>query len=99
MADPALRSLRVITGHEHNDYTSRTQRAALDRICELLQTDNHPALRTIASAANVPYSTVQGWAQQVARDPKWRPNHTNHGEGHRMFTDAEENEMAETIRT
>ena len=49
---------------------------------------------------NVPPSALYRWLQKIRRDPLWRPYNgsINHGMRHRIFTDDEEQSIADFIR-
>jgi hypothetical protein len=56
-------------------------------------------LTALAERTNIRRQTVATWAQNLWRDPEWRPTREHYGEGHRTFTPLQERELIGRIET
>ena len=81
----------------HHDYYR--QKNICDQVFEHFHTIKKGSLAKIGHQYQIPDSTIRGWYQKWLINPKWRPyDGSVHGLHHRIFTNAEEESIAEFIR-
>jgi hypothetical protein len=86
-----------IKGQAHHNYRSINKKVAIGVMNEIIDTDfrfvRHGFVVGLSMEWGVPESTIRTWMQHVTIDPNWRPWKTNWGQGSRVFSDDEEQEL------
>jgi hypothetical protein len=63
-----------------------------------LQSERHGFVSGLSREWGVPENTIRTWIRHLIIDPVWRPWETNWGQGSRVFTDSEEQELTLFIK-
>lgn len=81
----------------HRDYLRH--RVVVDKVFRRFETAlSRPCMEALHREFSVPSSTLRGWYTHFRRDAEWRPyNYEAHGTFHRIFTDEEEESIAQFI--
>jgi hypothetical protein len=93
-------------GSPHRDYQGkgRGRKAAEKIIQDLKQYMNDPDgfptnfYKNTTDETGIPRQTVKNWLLKLKGNPDWRPWNNDHGKHRRIFTDAEEQELRDTIK-
>ena len=81
----------------HRNYL--TDRALVDQVFRRFECSlGRPCMAALHREFSVPSSTLRGWYNHFQQDAGWRPyNYDAHGAHHRIFTDQEEEAIAQFI--
>ena len=81
----------------HRDYLGH--RAVFDQVFRRFESSlGRPCMAALYREFSVPSSTLRGWYTHFQHDAEWRPyNYDAHGAHHRIFTDQEEEAIAQFI--
>ncbi|KAH0803495.1 DDE superfamily endonuclease containing protein [Histomonas meleagridis] len=86
----------IFPGKPHKDYTNYKKRPMLE--CVITQISRgYPRISKIAQTSKIPDSTLRSWKDKLKHNPAWRPWNNDHGSGHRIFTDIEEQSIKDFI--
>ena len=89
---------KIFPGKPHNNYINYEKRSMLEHVLTQIS-KGYPRISKIAQTTGIPDSTLRTWKDKLKQNPSWRPWNNNHGTGHRIFADLEEQAIKDFIVT